>query len=205
MRTFLLALTIWCLASATHAATLLWDAANTGPLTIERGTTPTGPFTWVATVPSGTTQFILTPGAWGHYRVTNSAGSSNTAQYSLDLYSGGLTDRLDAVEGQVVETVRRVEAVEADNTSRLKLTLLDEAPPSGMPLLVCTSDLLMPPTINCYRDIPTPGGGGAPAPTPASNFTTRIIDLDHLEITGTACASMATTGSGTRRVVECRH
>jgi len=140
-----------------HAATLLWDAANTGPLTIERGTTPTGPFTVVATVPSGTTQFILTPGAWGHYRVTNAAGASNTAQYGLDLYSGGLIDRLDAVEG-------RVTALEA-------------------PIVVAP----------------------APAPTPASNFTTRIIDMDHIEVTGTACASMATTGSGTRRVVECRH
>ena len=157
MRTFLLAVTIWCLTSAAHAATLLWDAANTGPLTIERGTTPTGPFTWVATVPTGTTQFILTPGAWGHYRVTNSAGSSNTAQYSLDMYSGGIVDRVDAVEV-------RVTALEA-------------------PIVVAP----------------------APAPTPASNFTTRIIDMDHIEVTGTACASMATTGSGTRRVVECRH
>lgn len=152
------------LSSQAHAATLIWDAqGNTGPLTIERGETPTGPFTTVATVPEGTAQFILTPGAWGHYRVRNTAGSSNTAQYSSDLYSGFLTDRVDALESQVTETVRRIEAIEAQEAFER-----------------------------------------APAPS-ASNFLTRIIDLDHLEITGTNCVSLATTGSGTRRVVECRH
>jgi len=106
MKTFLLASTIWLLAVSAQAATLIWDATNTGPLTIERGDTPTGPFTTVATVPTGTTRFILTPEAWGHYRVRNQAGPSNTVEYRADLYAGPIIDRLDAIEARlaVLET-----------------------------------------------------------------------------------------------------
>lgn len=103
MKTLLVASTIWFVAVSAQAATLLWDVqpSGGGPLTIERSATPTGTFTAVATVPQGTTQYILTPGLWGHYRVRNTIGPSNTAQYSADLYSGGLTDRLDQIELRV--------------------------------------------------------------------------------------------------------
>lgn len=100
MKTFAAILLSLLLSFEAQAATLIWDAANTGPLTIERGTSPTGPFTTVATVPTGTTRFVLTPEAWGHYRVTNSAGSSNTVQFSADLNSS-LTARVDALEAAV--------------------------------------------------------------------------------------------------------
>lgn len=103
MKTFLLASTLWLLASVAHAATLIWDAQpnSSGPLTIERGTTQAGPFTAVAVVPTGTTQFILTPGAWGHYRVRSTDGPSNTVQFAADLYAGPVLDRLDAIEARL--------------------------------------------------------------------------------------------------------
>jgi hypothetical protein len=103
MKAFVLAVTIWCLTVSAHAATLIWDVqpSSGGPITIERSTTQTGTYAAVATVPQGTTSYILTPGLWGHYRVRNTVGPSNTVQYSLDLYSGGLTDRLDTLEARV--------------------------------------------------------------------------------------------------------
>jgi hypothetical protein len=153
----LCALLMLLVSSPSFAASLLWDSQSTaGPLTIERSPSPTGPFTMVATVPQGTTSFILTPGAWGHYRVRNAAGPSNTAQYSSDLYSLGVIDRLDAVEA-------RVAALE-------------------------TPVVVQPP----------------PAPV-SSNLTSRVIDADHLEIVGTGCVSLRTTGTGLRRIVECTH
>ena len=103
MRIFVLAFTIlWCFALTVQAATLTWDAQSVpSPLTVERSASMNGPFTMVATVPSGVTTFILTPGAWGWYRVTNSAGVSNVVQFSLDLYTGGLEDRVTALEAQL--------------------------------------------------------------------------------------------------------
>ena len=102
MRTFLLAVTIWCIALTAQAATLIWDAqAVPSTLTVERAASITGPFAMVSTVPSGSTTYILTPGAWGFYRVRNSAGISNVVQFSLDLYTGGLEDRVTALEAQL--------------------------------------------------------------------------------------------------------
>lgn len=98
MKTFALAFVFWLLAVSAHAATLIWDGTNLGPLTIERSDTTTGQFTPIATVPDGTTQYILTPGLWGHYRVSNAVGVSNTVQFSADLYAGPILDRLDAIE-----------------------------------------------------------------------------------------------------------
>lgn len=45
-------------------------------------------------------QFVLTPAAWGHYRVTSGALLTNTVQFSADLNSS-LTARVDALEAQV--------------------------------------------------------------------------------------------------------
>lgn len=101
MTTFVVAFSIWLLAVSAQAATLIWDGTNLGPVTIERGTSPTGPFTVIATVPDGTTQYILTPAAWGHYLVRNAAGPSNTVQFAADLYAGPILDRLDAIEGRL--------------------------------------------------------------------------------------------------------
>ena len=90
------------LSCEAHAATLVWDAqVVSSPLTVERSTAMSGPFTMMATVPTGVTTYILAPGAWGWYRVTNSAGVSNVVQFSLDLYTGGLEDRVSALEAQV--------------------------------------------------------------------------------------------------------
>ena len=98
MRTFLLASAIWLLAISAQAATIIWEA-QPGPFTIELGQSTTGPFTTVATVPTGTTQFMLTPGAWGFYKVRNGVGAySNLVQFSADLYAGPVLDRLDAIE-----------------------------------------------------------------------------------------------------------
>lgn len=108
------------LVTPVHAATLTWDVqpAGGGPITVERSSTPTGPFTIIATVPQGTTQYILTPGLWGHYLVRNTVGPSNTIQYSLDLYSGGLTDRLDTLEARVTMVERN------------QFTVIPEPPPA---------------------------------------------------------------------------
>lgn len=102
MKAFVLLILSWAIAFPCLAATLVWDAQPSGgALIVEKRDTPTGPFTTVATLPQGTTQFILTPGAWGHYRVRNSAGPSNTVQFSLDLYSAGVLDRLDTIEARL--------------------------------------------------------------------------------------------------------
>lgn len=44
-----------------------------------------------------------------------------------------------------------------------------------------------------------------PAPIPASNLTTWMIDADHVAIIGGNCRSLKTTGSGLKRVIECVH
>lgn len=89
-----------------HAAELVWDAQTiTSPLTVERSATLTGTYTTVATLPTGSTSYILTPGAYGWYRVRYSgianSAPSNVVQFSLDLYTGLVTDRLTALETRV--------------------------------------------------------------------------------------------------------
>lgn len=125
MKTFVLASTIWLLAVSAEAATLIWDGTNLGPLTIERGTSPTGPFTTVATVPTGTTQYILTPGAWGHYRVRNAVGPSNTVQFGADLYAGPVLDRLDAIETRLTALETDVPPPPPAHTSNFTVTVID--------------------------------------------------------------------------------
>lgn len=155
MRQLLAVLILCVLAVSVHAAELVWDAqAITSPLIVERSATQTGTYTTVATLPTGATRFLLTPGAYGFYRVRNSAGPSNSVQFSLDLYTGLVTDRLTALETRV--------------------TVLEAVP------------VIVPP------------------PTPTSNLTTRQIDADHIEITCNGIG-ITTSGSGTRRVLECRH
>lgn len=113
------------LAFEVHAATLIWDGANLGPITIERGDTPTGPFTVIATVPTGTTQYILTPGLWGHYRVSNEFGESNTVQFSADLYAGPVLDRLDAIETRLTALETDVPPPPPAPTSTFTITHID--------------------------------------------------------------------------------
>lgn len=107
MKTLRLALAFCVLATTANAATLLWDAQTVAsPLTVERSATETGPYVTVATLPTGATSYILAPGAYGWYRVRYSgvAGSipSNVVQFSLDLYTGVITNRLDALEARVL-------------------------------------------------------------------------------------------------------
>lgn len=155
MRVLFVAL-FWLLATVAQAAELVWDAQTiTSPLTVERSTTQAGPFATIATLPTGATRYILTPGAYGWYRVSNSAGPSNVVQFSLDLYTGLVTDRLTALETRV--------------------TALEAGP------------VVAP-----------------PPPAPTSNLTVRQIDADHIEITCNG-TGISTTGSGTRRLMECRH
>lgn len=97
-----------------HAAELVWDAQTiTSPLTVERSATQAGPYSTIATLPAGATRYILTPGAYGWYRVSNSAGPSNVVQFSLDLYTGLVTDRLTALEMDLTTLRARVTTLEA--------------------------------------------------------------------------------------------
>jgi hypothetical protein len=156
MKQMILAFMLCVLATVSHAATLTWDAQTiVSPLTVERSTTQTGPYEVIATLPTGAVSYILTPGAYGWYRVRNSAGPSNVVQFSLDLYTGLVTDRLTALETRV--------------------TALETVP------------VVVP-----------------PPPAPTSNLTVRQIDADHIEITCNGIG-ISTTGSGTRRFMECRH
>ncbi len=85
-----------------QAAELTWDQQTiTSPLTVERSATRTGPFTVIATLPAGATRYILTPGDYGWYQIGSPAGPSNVVQFSLDLYTGTVTSRLDALETRV--------------------------------------------------------------------------------------------------------
>jgi hypothetical protein len=189
MRHVLMLLLSLLLSFEAHAATLLWDAQPiVSPLTVEHSATQTGPYEVIATLPTGAVSYILTPGAYGWYRVRNSAGPSNVVQFSLDLYTGPVTQRLDALEAH--PTLR-----------------LSDGPPAGdTRLLSCVSDLLIPETVSCYPISPTLGSGTTPPPPPAptSNLTIRHIDPDHIEITCNGIG-ISTTGSGTRRFMECRH
>lgn len=112
---YLVAVFLVCLAAVpVHAATLIWDAQTVvSPLTVEKSATATGTFTTVATLPAGATSYILTPGAYGFYRVRNSAGPSNVVQFSLDLYTGLVTDRLTALETDLTTLRARVTTLEA--------------------------------------------------------------------------------------------
>lgn len=155
MRQLFVVLILCCSAVSAHAAELVWDAQTiTSPLTVERSATQTGTYTTVATLPTGATSYILTPGAYGWYRVSNSAGPSNVVQFSLDLYTGTVTSRLDALEA-------RVRALE-------------------VPVVI------------------------QPPPQITNNLTIRQIDADHIEIICNGIG-ITTSGSGTRRLMECRH
>lgn len=172
------------LAFEVHAATLIWDGANLGPITIERGTSPTGPFTTIATVPDGTTQYILTPGSWGHYRVRNTVGPSNTVQYSADLYGGGLTDRLDALDALVTSLRTTVQDVSASNMNQD--TILIEA----VRRIEAIEALEL-------------GLPSVPPSPPPSTFTITHIDSTHIRIVCNG-VGITTLGSGTSRTMECR-
>lgn len=114
MKTLITVLAFWLLTVSAQAATLLWDNQTlTSPLTVEKSATATGTFTTVATLPTGATSYILTPGAYGFYRVRNSAGPSNVVQFSLDLYTGLVTDRLTALETDLTTLRARVTTLEA--------------------------------------------------------------------------------------------
>ena len=99
---YYLACLLMFMAAPVQAAVLLWDTPTTGLITIERGVTETGPFEFVATleVPPDR-QFPLLSGNWGFYRITQAGVSSNVVRFSLDLYTGTITDRLDALEARV--------------------------------------------------------------------------------------------------------
>lgn len=91
------------LSSESQAASLRWEnQALAGSISVEKSSLITGPFTLIATVPAGTTMYMLTPGSFGFYRVGVGAAYSNVVQFSLDLYTGGLEDRVTALEAQVV-------------------------------------------------------------------------------------------------------
>lgn len=104
----------WLVAVSAQAAELVWDAQTiVSPLTVERSTTQAGPYSTIATLPTGAMRYILTPGAYGWYRVSNSAGPSNVVQFSLDLYTGLVTDRLTALEMDLTTLRARVTTLEA--------------------------------------------------------------------------------------------
>lgn len=169
MRALLVAL-FWLLATSAYAAELVWDAQTiTSPLTVERSATQAGTFSMVATLPTGATSYLLTPGAYGWYRVRNSAGPSNVVQFSADLYTGLVTDRLNLLDAQMASQQTSISLLGA------RITAI-EAAPVALP----------------------------PPPAPSSNLTVRQIDADHIEITCNGIG-ITTSGSGTRRLMECRH
>jgi hypothetical protein len=43
------------------------------------------------------------------------------------------------------------------------------------------------------------------SPVSVTNITAKQIDANRIEITGQACTSLKTTGSGLKRIVECLH
>lgn len=98
-----LLLCLMLLAAPVQAASLIWEAQTPPPttLTVEKGIAVTGPFSLVATIPGSSISIMLTPGQWGFYRVRNGAATSNVVQYSVDLYSAGIIDRLDILESKV--------------------------------------------------------------------------------------------------------
>lgn len=205
---------------AVQAATLIWDAQlDSNPLTVERSTTQLGPYAPVATLPGGTTSYILTPGAYGWYRVRYSAFAnsvpSNVVQFSLDLYTGLVTDRLDVLEARVStsdawvgtfgDTINALQARVTVLEAGPRLELSDGPPAGDTRLLSCVRDVLVPSTVTCYQVNPTLDSGTTPpAPSIPSNLTVRQIDADHIGITCNGIG-ISTTGTGTRRVMECRH
>lgn len=216
MMKYLFALCLsFLIAYEASAATLTWDAQlDSNPLTVERSATQPGPYAPVATLPGGTTSYILTPGAYGWYRVRNSAGPSNVVQFSLDLYTGPVTQRLDVLEARLsaIESTIRAEPWDGSfmvlNTqvteleSRPQLRLFDGNPPIDTQRLSCVEGPVN--TVDCYRIILTTEAVVTPPPAPTSNLTVRQIDADHIEITCNGIG-ISTTGSGKRRLMECRH
>lgn len=189
----------WLLATTVQAATLFWDAPLPGvvsPIAVERSTTTTGPFTTIATLPAGDTSYILTPGSYGFYRVRYTALAtslpSNVVQFSLDLYTGLVTDRLTALE-------TRMTALEAE-----AIRIAPSPPPAPYQQITCYDDLVVGHPPVCTQTVPTVEVPVTPPPAPTSNLTVRQIDSDHIEITCNG-VGISTTGSGTRRLMECRH
>jgi hypothetical protein len=43
------------------------------------------------------------------------------------------------------------------------------------------------------------------SPVSVNNITAKQLDANKIEITGMACTSLKTTGSGLKRIVECLH
>ena len=193
MKAFLLLILSLVLAAPSFAATLMWDVKpdGGGPLTVEKGETLTGAYAPVATLPQGTTQFVLTPGAWGFYRVRNNDGVTNPIQFSLDQYTGDVTIRLDELEADAVVLKATDADLKAQNlgfASEFSIVKQDLVALKARVATLETSPVVTPP----------------PPPAPTSNLTVRQIDADHIEVT---CAGIgiSTTGTGTVRVLTCKH
>lgn len=132
-------------AASAQAASLEWDDTAEGTIAVEFSSSPDGPFTTIASIPAQPSQYPLTPGKFGFYRVSNVSGSSNVVKFSLDIEAGE-DARLDALETRV--------------------SLLEK-------------------------------------PVAVTNITAKQLDANRIEVTGQACTSLKTTGTGLKRIIEC--
>ena len=189
MRFILVLFASLCFAVSASAATLLWDVQPTsgGALIVEKGASATGPFTTVATLPQGATQFVLTPGAWGYYRVKNTIGPSNVVQFSLDQFTGDVTVRLDKLEAADGATSLAMTGLQNTDTNITK-SVIDLQ--SGLTALMGRVGVL--------ETVPV-----VTSPPATVNISAKQIDANNIEVTGLNCTSLKTSGSGLRRNIQC--
>ncbi len=203
MKTFLLALPIWCLAVSAYAQELLlaqttpprleWSY-QTAPgcsvpaptVDVQASQTFGGTYTRVAQLPIPTTTYTLPTTANNlYYRISNPCGDSNVVQYVATVTpptGPTLEERLTTLETSVV-------ALRLADQSLSSANVAQDAALAALAGRVAVLETEVPPP---------------PAPVPTSNFTITHIDADHIRIVCNGTA-IDTTGRGTQRVLECIH
>lgn len=147
---------------------------------IQTSATFVGTYTRVVQLPITATTYTLPTVANNlYYRVSNPCGNSNIVQYtaaSVPPTGPTIEQRLTTLEGYVA--------------------ILRQTAPVPGPVGPMGPPGPMGPQ--------GPAGTSTVPPAPTSNFTVTVIDADHLAILGN-CTSIRTSGSGTRRTLECVH
>lgn len=155
-------------------------AVVTPTIDVQSSETFVGTYTRVARLLISATTYILPAVADNrYYRVATDCGNSNIVQYVAATpppTSPTIEQRLTTLEGHVA--------------------ILRQTAPVPGPVGPMGPPGPMGPQ--------GPAGTSTVPPAPTSNFTVTVIDADHLAILGN-CTSIRTSGSGTRRTLECVH
>jgi hypothetical protein len=162
---------------------------------VQTSTTFGGTYARVVQLPITATAYLLPTTANNlYYRVSNPCGNSNVVQYVAAAPTGPTLDqRVTTLEGYVA-ILRQAAPIPG---------LQGPMGPQGPPGPTGATGPMGPQ--GPVGPMGPPGASTPPTLPAVSNITSRQVDQDRIEITGTNCVSLRTSGTGLRRIVECVH